>query len=266
MPIKKKESKSKKPQIERFGSVEQPNGLLISMARINFKDVIFNPQNPNVMDEKTFSALKTNMSSKAGSGYLEFAVCLLDDNDILCIDGEHRLRVLESEGVFNPIVLLVEGGLSRLKAFTGAYTFNKIKGQINPRKMSEMLQFGVTKYGEGKLLKSMGMQKYQMDEFCLHSTARKHETMEDIEHARHKQLEDINESVLRESAKQTSQAELLARDIDEHSSQMLMIAAKKKEYDYIMGVLDNVDSNTAKALYQVCKYYKKSKKAKKSKK
>lgn len=267
MALKKKESnkkpkskKSKALKIERFGTVEQDNGLVISMAKVNFKDVVFNPQNPNEMDEKTFKSLSKNIET---SGYLEFAVCLLDDNEILCIDGEHRLRSLEAKGILQPIVLLVESGLSRLKAFTGAYTFNKIKGQINPRKMAEMLQFGVSKYGESKLLKSLGMQKYQADELLLNITARQKESTDDIEHARRKQLEQVNQEVLRESTKKTSQAELLAHDIDEHSSQMIMIAAKKSEYDFIMKVLDNIDSNTAKALYQVCKFYKKNKKSKK---
>ena len=261
-----KKSKGKELKIERFGTVEQENGLKISMAKVQFKDIVFNPQNPNVMDEKTFKALGVNMNSKTGAGYLEFAVCLLDENKIYCIDGEHRLRVLETGGILEPIVLLVESGLSRLKAFTGAYTFNRIKGQINQGMLSKMLQFGVSKYGERECLKSMGMQKYQVDELLVSTEARKRESLEDYDHARHKKLEEVNESILRESMGKTSQAELLAKDIDEHSSQMIMIAVKKREYDYIMKVLDSVDSNIAKAMYQVCKYYKQNKKSKKSKK
>jgi len=262
-----KKDKSKKinleKKIERLTEIfviDEEKGIKASISRIPFKYVTFHAINPNKMDDKTFSALQKNVAK----GYLEFSVVWWNkkDNVFQCIDGEHRLRALELNGETMPIVTLIEDGLTEAAAFTGAYTFNKIKGAIDPKQTAKMLQFGVEHYGEKKMQKLMQMQKYQMDEHLLFISNQTDATSNEAEDARKKVLENIDQSMFanrnqKPKFESISQQELLASDVDDNMDLTMIISGRKPKIDYINKILPLVDSDKATAVYLLCKAHSK---------
>ena len=260
-----KKDKSKKinleKKIERLTEIfviDEEKGIKASISRIPFKYVTFHAINPNKMDDKTFSALQKNVAK----GYLEFSVVWWNkkDNVFQCIDGEHRLRALELNGETMPIVTLIEDGLTEAAAFTGAYTFNKIKGAIDPKQTAKMLQFGVEHYGEKKMQKLMQMQKYQMDEHLLYISNQTDATSNEAEEARKKVLEGIDFNMLnnrnkKPSFESISQQELLASDVDDNMDLTVILAGKKPKVDYINKTLAKIDADKTTAVYLLCKSY-----------
>jgi len=262
-----KKDKSKKinleKKIERLTEIfviDEEKGIKASISRIPFKYVTFHAINPNKMDDKTFSALQKNVAK----GYLEFSVVWWNkkDNVFQCIDGEHRLRALELNGETMPIVTLIEDGLTEAAAFTGAYTFNKIKGAIDPKQTAKMLQFGVEHYGEKKMQKLMQMQKYQMDEHLLYISNQTDATSNEAEDARKKVLENIDQSMFanrnqKPKFESISQQELLASDVDDNMDLTMIISGRKPKIDYINKILPLIDNDKATAVYLLCKAHSK---------
>ena len=262
-----KKDKSKKinleKKIERLTEIfviDEEKGIKASISRIPFKYVTFHAINPNKMDDKTFSALQKNVAK----GYLEFSVVWWNkkDNVFQCIDGEHRLRALELNGETMPIVTLIEDGLTEAAAFTGAYTFNKIKGAIDPKQTARMLQFGVEHYGEKKMQKLMQMQKYQMDEHLLFISNQTDATSNEAEDARKKVLENIDQSMFanrnqKPKFESISQQELLASDVDDNMDLTMIISGRKPKIDYINKILPLIDNDKATAVYLLCKAHSK---------
>lgn len=236
-----KEFKKLNAQIERFGTVTR-NKVTISIAKIPFNEIIFNPQNPNVMDAKMEKALAKNMKR----GYLEFAVVFLNKEtaELYCIDGEHRLKVLHGEGETHPIVSLVEGGISALDAYSGAYTFNKIKGEIDNEEVAKMVAVGVQRYGEKQVCKSLGMQKYQIDELLLSS----HKSTSDAGAEQLSRIKKIQSQI----TNPTEGLEIKATSLDK-MGQFFMVELPPDQHKYVMRTLELMGGDTPTALYNVCR-------------
>lgn len=233
--------------LEKFGSVTMEDGAVITMAKISMDKVVFNPYNPNVMDEKTFEALKSNIKE---SKYLELAVVHLNSEmgNFTCIDGEHRLLVLKDMGVTEPVVSVIEG-ISDLTAYSGAYTFNKIKGQIDSGKLSKMMKYGTENWGAKQILKSFGMQKYKYDEIMLQFQAEAEEEVEGAQgkvEGQRKKMEKIADSIL------TEQTELKSKTFEE-TTQLIMINLPPKKHKIVTKILAAIDSDISEALYKLCK-------------
>jgi len=228
-------------QIERFGTVTR-NGVTISIAKIPFEKVMFNPENPNVMDEKMEKALAKNMKK----GYLEFAVVFYnkEDAELYCIDGEHRLKILHGEGETHPIVSLVEAGVSQLDAYSGAYTFNKFKGNISNAEVSKMISVGVKKYGIKKIQQSLGLQKYQVEELLLTNQATS-------KNAATKHLTNIKK-IQTELNVQAQGGEIKATPL-ETMGQFFMVELPPDKHKYVMQTLTMMGGDTPTALYNVCR-------------
>jgi len=233
-------------QIKRLGTNKNPDGVTMSLAIIPSKRIKFNPLNPNIMDEKKMEMLSKNIEVNK---YLEPVVVFYDKEakELLVIDGEHRMRTL-AKTQDKVIVTLIEGGISRAQAFSGAYTFNAIRGQLDQKKVAKMIQFGLSTYGEKEVRRIMNLQKYKVDEMLMHSKDTAEMSDEMISDQSKAHLEAIT----------STQKELSSQPISS-MGQMFVVSLQKDDYKLVTDTLKSIDNNINKALVSLCKQYKKKK-------
>lgn len=231
-------------KIERFGTVNSPDGAKLSMALVPTKYLVYNKMNPNVMTDKQMAALEKNIEVNK---YCELAVVFYDKKakELAVIDGEHRLRTL-SKSQKKVLVTLVEGGITRAQAFSGAYTFNKIRGSLDDGKVAKMIQFGCSEFSEKEMRRFLTMPKYEMDERLMHVGDTEGMSEEAIAEDAKSQLEAIS----------SHQKELKSQPISS-MGQVFIVSMSKEEYKLVTDVLKSINQNTVKALVELCKKYKK---------
>lgn len=225
--------------------------ITMVFANVKIKKIKFNRRNPNVMDGKTFDGLSKNVDNM---GFPEFPVLFFDSKyrELLCIDGEHRIISVKKKGYKKCPAGIILKGISRVEAYSGAYSFNKFKGQIDGLKLAQMIQYGLHEWGEKEVMEFFQLQKYQIDEQLMHLQDNK-DTAKTIRD-RTSDFQKINSDVIRNQSKELRSIPVMDMEMT------LMMSVPRKRYDYIIETLKMVKENdNVESLYRICKYYRKHK-------
>jgi len=239
-------------KIKRLGTTTARDGVIMSLAIVPAKKITFNPHNPNVMDDRKMEQLAKNIEVNK---YLEPVVVFYDKDakELLCIDGEHRCRTLVKKQD-DIIITLIEGGITRAQAFSGAYTFNAIRGQMDQKKIARMLSHGIKEYGEKEVRIMMGLQKYQVQELLAHASETVDMTDEMIADDQKAKYEEL--SSLQKTLKSKPMSDM---------GHVFIVSLKKENYDMVTETLKTIHNDTAKALVEICNQYNNKTSSKKKK-
>ena len=117
--------------------------------------VVCNSWNPNIMDEKEFNLLVTNVQDIGMA--VPITVVEKKDGTFMIIGGEHRWKAARLTGMKTiPAVVYPEGEMDEDRAKFQTMRLNMIHGKIDPKKFVDMYMGLSGKYTEEVLKESMG--------------------------------------------------------------------------------------------------------------
>jgi len=214
----------------------------LEMKKVSIDSVGMNKKNPNVMDDYTMEKLKKNIKTV---GYLEPAVVIphKDGNkDYFIIDGEHRLMAMKDLGHKEALVVVAHG-VDKAAAFSGAYTFNAIKGKIDSQRLGEMLKYGTQEFGLQMMKTYSQLEDWQLQEYLESQKLQEEQIKEKI--TEESEPQEIPDAIRKEFKE-------LKTKISSKQTRVLMFSLDEKDYEFVNGVLGGVDKNPNKALVKMC--------------
>ncbi|MHA1882588.1 MAG: ParB/RepB/Spo0J family partition protein [Candidatus Thorarchaeota archaeon] len=230
----------------------------LEIVEVDYDDIYFNPDNPNVVDEHTMKLLAQNIID---TGYLEPAV-IVDNPEYektgkkyLMVDGEHRARVLHEMLGVKKFPAVYAKGVKVEAGYFGALTFNKIRGKLDPRRISKMLYEGYKKWGLDIVRKYSKLDKYKLEEY-LEPYIETKKRAKDMAVRERKKVEEVLRGVVPPTVTgATDMPEPKSRPVSV-TKRMLSFLIDKDDYDLVKEVLDKFDKKHDVAIVKMAKFVK----------
>ena len=245
---------------------EEENGVKVYFAVVPASKIRFNPHNPNVMSDVDFARLRDNIEKY---GYVEPAVVGVVEEDgeevYYVIDGEHRIRAMLGRGYEQIPVILVEG-LSRVAVLSGAYTFNRIRGRIDPARLNQLIRFLGEKYEADIIAEWLGESRGFVERVIREAERTSEVLVESVSTQR------VSTQAVTQPAAQTAQSRFAGgrpaaggaerrqgggrlEDAVATARVMLMIPLSRDDHQYAMRILRTISSNVSSAFMEVVRFY-----------
>lgn len=222
----------------------------IELAKVSVKRLKHNPLNPNVFDTKMFSELKKNIKRY---GFLEPGVVVpRKDGTYFIVDGAHRVLAMKEMG-FAKIPVIIAKGLPKSAAYSGAYSFNRIKGKLSAEKIANLLLSGVERWGEKEVKMWTGLTSDSINEYIQSirlEDSMNRKRVDELEEEEGKVAEDI----VRKELKQ-----LESKRLDDFE-RTLIFSLSADDYKRVIRVLEGFGKDLNESLIRLCKKYLKLKK------
>jgi hypothetical protein len=234
----------------------------LDLVTVKFDQLVTNVDNPNEMNDKEFRDLKDSIKTY---GYIEPAVVVplpkedTDDDEeeavqkYYILDGHHRIkayRELYGDDT-DEIPVNVAKNIDEGQAYIAAITFNKVKGKLDTMKVAQLIQKGVTKYGEAMVAKHTLLGRDALQEYTTIMN-NKYAVVTDNDSNDGSTVANVAAAA---SAKSKKMKELASSSFD-NLTQLIMFHVKKVEHDRVMEILKSVHpKDNGKALVEIIEAY-----------
>lgn len=211
--------------MQKLIDVDESTEIVIA----EFNELVFNPNNPNVMDSHAEDGLAKSLKEWK---YIEFIVSVPNgDGRLFVIDGEHRARQMHSAGRENfPVV--VAKNITPEQARLGAFTFNKWRGKLDAQRVSKLLLTALGDMKTNEVTRLTGMDGDAIKRYTLL--------------AKIAEAELIPLGTKRESVQSTPIANI---------PRTLVLSFTEDDHKLVMHTLQTLDLNISKAIVKICQWY-----------
>lgn len=244
---------------ENMQLLYEKDGIEYYVDMINVEDVIKNPLNPNVMNDKMFNKLLESMD-KYGFIQLIIVAPAEDVEEGLegkwyLLDGHHRYDAAVLRGE-KQIPAIIVKGLSAVAIKNAVINFNTIRGDIDPQRLALALKKFINEFGEETVRKWSMLDKEEIDRVI----GRTEKSAEEIVRNSMKELEQKMEKVKQFKEKQPKKLQnkklIDLTDIDKPLKELRMFFTEE-DYEIVTDVLRMFSNDWSDALKKLCLAYKK---------
>jgi hypothetical protein len=194
-----------------------------------YNELVFNPDNPNVMDERAEMGLSKSLKEWS---YIEFVAGVHNgDGRLFVIDGEHRARQMHSAGR-DKFPVIVAKNITRDQARLGSFTFNKWRGKLDAQKVSKLLLTTLGDMKTEEVTRLTGIDGDAIKRYTL--------------------LSKISEAELIPIG---TRREVLQSIPIASIPRTLVLSFSEDEHKLIMRILQTFDLNLSKAIVKLCRWY-----------
>lgn len=227
---------------------------LFPVEVVNVERLLFNKLNPNVLDKPKMVYLASVIGQYKFSQY---PVVAPDQNnpddpecDLYILDGAHRAISMIQNGYKKIPVIIVKHVTEEAAFMLGSVSYNRPRGDLDGKKMAALLTYGLKTFGEKKVVEWTRMNKMYIDEYAAITSAKEAEIIAGVEKVKRQKIDDL---IVKDKMRQ-----IKSQSVQSFGS-LFTVYLQSEEHDFVVETLKLFGNNMSKALYNLCREYRKMK-------